>query len=114
MAIITRHGKWLLKVYFATARPLIRNDAFRTPSLNSKEMTKVTVGRRGEGRGSTKKKGNRKLSLSCKSCGRQQKEREREGEHERQLSRVILQLVSVIALHSSLSPTAPSILVVFD
>lgn len=44
MAIITRHGKWLLKVYFATARPLIRNDAFRTPSLNSKEMTKVTVG----------------------------------------------------------------------
>lgn len=31
LAIITRHGKWLLKVYFATVRPLIMNDALRTP-----------------------------------------------------------------------------------
>lgn len=102
MAIITRHGKWLLKVYFATARPLIRNDAFRTPSRNSKEMTKVTVGWPGAEAGGQAgiAKGNRKLSLSlfARAVGGSEralrrKQREGEGQQERQLSRVILQPV---------------------
>lgn len=79
LAIITRHGKWLLKVYFATARPLIRNDAFRTPSRNSKEMTKSL----NNGQGGAAKWGNRKLSLSLVARvvgGSQQMQRERERE----------------------------------
>lgn len=82
LAIITRHGKWLLKVYFATARPLIRNDAFRTPSRNSKEMTKSL----NNGQGGAAQWGNRKLSLSLVARvvgGSQQIQRERERERTR-------------------------------
>lgn len=78
LAIITRHGKWLLKVYFATARPLIRNDAFRTPSRNSKEMTKSLYNGQGdEAGGSTMGEEEIVIIFGRESCGRQRMLKER-------------------------------------